>query len=521
MTELNARSANAATPIVEGIPATSPDDEFNRRWVEETRPPQWVNPRPESRYHLVVIGGGTAGLVAAAAAAALGAKVALVERALLGGDCLNVGCVPSKALIAAARAVRSFRKTGEMGVQIPGEISVDFASIMRRLRRLRSEISPHDSAARFKSLGVDVFFGDARFHDSSTVCVGDLKLRFKKAVITTGARAAVPSIKGLHDVPCLTNESLFSLTSLPRRLAVVGAGPIGCEMAQSFAAFGADVMLIETAHGVLPREDSNAAALVRAALVRDGVRVLCCGRDLRFHSAGERARFTVSSHGESHDEEVDAVLVAVGRTPNVEGLNLEGVGVEFNSNAGIVVDDHLRTTNRDIFAAGDVCGLFKFTHAADFMARTVVRNALFFGRGRLSKLHIPWCTYTSPELAQVGLTAANAESLGRKVALHRQRFASNDRAILDGAKEGFVQVVTPRGSDQVLGATVVGEDAGEYISHFSLLMTQKIGLRRLAATIYPYPTRGEAVRRIGDLYNKSRLTPAAARLIRWWLRWMV
>jgi pyruvate/2-oxoglutarate dehydrogenase complex dihydrolipoamide dehydrogenase (E3) component len=356
----------------------SPWDAHNQRLASHVHPPDWKNPKPASRYNLVVIGAGTAGLVCAAGAAGLGAKVALIERHLMGGDCLNVGCVPSKAVIRASRAAAAVRDAGAFGVHVPEGVGMDFGRAMERMRRLRASISPHDSAKRFSELGVDVFIGEGRFSDAQTVEVAGERLAFKKAVIATGARAAAPLVAGLEEISYLTNETVFSLTELPQRLAVIGAGPIGCEMAQAFARFGSEVFLVETMHGILPREDEDASAVVLESIQKDGVKLLCCGKQLRLAKAdGGKVRLRVESHGKGYDEVVDQLLVAVGRAPNVEGLGLEAAGVAFTQK-GVQVNDRLQTTQPNIFAAGDICSPYQFTHAADFMARIVIRNALFF-----------------------------------------------------------------------------------------------------------------------------------------------
>jgi len=496
-----------------------PQDEHNLKLEENVHPRDWTNPTPSGRYNLVVIGAGTAGLVAAAGAAGLGAKVALIERELMGGDCLNVGCVPSKALISAARAVRTIRYADELGVQVPAGTTVDFAHVMERMRRLRAEISPNDSAARFRDLGIDVYLGQGSFVDSNTVQVGEQRLEFKKAVIATGARAAAPPIPGLEQVDYLTNESLFSLTELPRRLGIIGAGPIGCELAQAFSLFGSEVFLVESTHGVLPREDREAAEIVEAAIMQDGVKLLCCGQNLKLKTgeAGQ-VRLTLESHGLKYDESVDKLLVAAGRAPNVEKLGLETVGVDFDK-LGVKVNDRLQTTNSNIFAAGDICSPFKFTHAADFMARTVIQNALFKGRAKASSLTIPWSTYTSPEVAHVGLTAQQAADQGISVQTYTQEMKEVDRAILEGETEGFVKVHVMAGSDKIVGATIVAPNAGDLISEITLAMTSGLGLKKIAGTIHPYPTQAEAIRRVGDQFNRTRLTPLVKSLFEKWLRW--
>lgn len=499
--------------------AFEPRDEYNLLLESHVHPADYVNPKPADRYNLVVIGAGTAGLVTAAGAAGMGAKVALVERGLMGGDCLNVGCVPSKGIISAARAVASVRNAGNFGIRVPDGVEVDFGKAMERMRRLRSDISHHDSVKRFSNLGIDVFLGQGHFVSDSAIEVEGQRLNFKKAVIATGARASAPPIPGLDTIEYLTNESLFSLTELPKRLGVIGAGPIGCEMAQTFARLGSEVFLVEAMHGIMPREDQDGAAIIREQMAEDGVKLLCCGKDLELSPAdGGGVRMTVTSHEQAYDITVDQLLVAVGRAPNVEGLDLEKAGVDSNKK-GVVVDDRYRTTNARIFAAGDICSPFQFTHAADFMARTVIRNALFMGRAKGSALVIPWCTYTSPELAHVGLTARQAEEKGIEIDTFTQEMSGVDRAILEGETEGFVRVHVRKGSDEIVGATVVANNAGDMIGSLSMAMTQKIGLGSVANVIHPYPTQGEAVRKVGDLYNRTRLTPLVKSLFEKWLSW--
>lgn len=498
-----------------------PDDEHNRRLMAHVHPRDWIQPVPQERYHLVVIGAGTAGLVTAAAAAGLGAKVALVERHLMGGDCLNAGCVPSKALLSAARVVRTCRRAHRIhAVHGAAEAEADFVAIMERMRKIRADISPHDSAARFRTLGVDVFLGEARFVSADQVEVGDRQLRFSRAVIATGARASVPSIEGLHEWPFLTNENLFTLTSRPERMAILGGGPIGCEMAQAFALFGTDVVLIQRSSRLLPREEPAAARIVQSSLVADGVDVRCNASVLRAtRASGHRIQLLLESQGTTREESFDQVLVATGRSPNVNHLGLEQAGVSFDEKHGVHVDDRLRTTNHRIFAAGDVCSHYKFTHAADFMARAVVQNALFWGRAKMSQMIIPSCTYTLPELARVGVTAEQARQAQMDIVTFEQPLSGVDRAILDGDTEGSVMVHTRRGTDQIVGATIVASHAGDLISPVVLSMTRRIGLKRIASVIHPYPTVADAFRKIGDQYNRTRLTPRAQWLLKQLLKW--
>lgn len=503
-----------AEPIV-----VEPWDAHNRALVENVHPATWTNPEPAARYNLVVIGAGTAGLVAAIGAAALGARVALVERQLMGGDCLNVGCVPSKSLVRTGRAWADVRDAGDLGVEVPPGPSVDFPAVMERMRRLRARISEADSAARYRGLGVDVFLGAGRFTGADTVAVAETTLRFRKAVIATGARAAVLPIPGLAEAGFLTNETVFGLTALPPRLAVIGGGPIGCELAQAFARFGAEVLLFEVAPGLLSREDREAAAIVERALARDGVRLVLGSTIERVERAGAARLLHYAAGGMAAQACVDAILVAVGRVPNVDGLGLETVGVAHDPHTGVTVDDRLRTTNRRIYAAGDVCSRYQFTHNSDAQARLVVQNALFLGRARASALTIPRVTYTDPEVAQVGLHGDDARERGLRIRTFVQELAHVDRALLDGEGEGFVKVHVREGTDTIVGATIVSRHAGEMLSELTVAMVHGVGLGRIARTVHPYPTQAEAIRKLGDAYQRSRLTPLVRRVLSRWLAW--
>jgi pyruvate/2-oxoglutarate dehydrogenase complex dihydrolipoamide dehydrogenase (E3) component len=493
-----------------------PDDELNRNLVENVHPPGWVNPTPVGRYNLVVIGAGTAGLVAAAGAAGLGARVALIERHLMGGDCLNVGCVPSKAVIRSGRAAADMRDSSRFGIRPSGPVEVDFPAVMRRMRRIRAAISPHDSARRFADVyGIDVFLGEARFIGPATVEVGGAELRFGRAVIASGARAVVPAIPGLAEAGFLTNENVFNLTELPTRLAVVGGGPIGCELAQTFARLGSEVTIVERGDQFLAREDRDAATLLCAAMKRDGVQVKLSTNLVRVEVRGfEKVLFLNGGEG-GETLVADAVLVGAGRAPNVEGLELEAAGVRYGRD-GIEVDDFLQTSNPRVFAAGDICSSYKFTHTADAAARAVIQNAFFrlAGRKRVSRLAIPWCTYTDPEVAHVGLNEGMAAARGIEIDTYTVPTSEVDRAITDGETEGFLKVHTSKGGDAILGATLVSRHAGETISELTLAMVAKVGLGKLASVIHPYPTQAEAIRKAADAYNRTRLTPRAARLMR-------
>jgi pyruvate/2-oxoglutarate dehydrogenase complex dihydrolipoamide dehydrogenase (E3) component len=498
----------------------SPLDAHNTALLDCVRPKRWVNPSPKGVYNLVVIGAGSGGLVTSAGAAGLGARVALIESHLLGGDCLNVGCVPSKALIRCARAAAAVREAGQFGVRVEGPVSVDFGAVMERMRRLRAEIAPNDSAERFsRELGIDVFIGSARFAGENTVEVGGETLRFKKAVVATGGTAAVPPIPGLDQAPYLTNATVFNLTALPKRFGVIGAGPIGMELAQAFRRFGADVTAFSRASKILPKEDVDAAALVQASMARDGVRFAFNVTYRRVESVGGQAPVTVvvERDGQEESHEFDALLVATGRKPNVTGLGLDLAGVRFDPRSGVEVNDKLQTSNPNVFAVGDVASRYQFTHMADFMARMVIRNALFLGRDKVSSLLVPWATYTEPEVAHVGLYERDLEERGIAFATYTRQLADVDRAILEGDTEGFVKIHVKQGTDDILGATIVGAHAGDLISEISVAMRAGMGLGTLASVIHPYPTTAEAIRQTGDAYNRTRLTPVVKRLFHRWL----
>ncbi len=503
-----------------------PFDEHNQKLESNVHPPEWKNPSPKSDYQLVVIGAGTAGLVTAAGAAGLGARVALIERELMGGDCLNVGCVPSKGVIGTARVAATVRDAAPFGVNVPDGAAVDFGKAMSRMREKRADISPADSAQRFADLGIDVFFGQGSFVDDGTVSVttsaGDVtKLKFKKAVIASGARAAAPPIKGLADIDYLTNESLFSLTDLPKRFGIVGSGPIGSEMAQSFARFGSQVFLFERSDHILSREDQDAAAVVQQQFEKDGVNLLLNAEDMELSKTGDQICVKIVQNGGRKEVNVDQLLIAVGRAPNIDGLDLDAVNVKYHER-GVEVNDNMQTTNPKIYAAGDICSKFQFTHAADFQARIVIQNALFalgpFGKKKASDLIIPWATYTSPEIAHVGMYPSDAKDAGMEIDTYVQQLEHIDRAILEGNTDGFVKIHTRKGTDKIVGATIVAENAGDMISEITVAMKNNIGLAGIGSTIHPYPTQAEAIRKLGDQYNKTKLTPFSAKILKFLMR---
>lgn len=495
-----------------------PPDEHDQLLLEQARPSNWTNPTPADCYNLVAIGAGTAGIISALGTAGLGGRAALIERELLGGDCLNFGCVPSKALLAAARAVYRTTLGDKYGFRLPGPAQSDFAAVMDRLRRLRARLSRHDSAARFQGAGVDVYFGQAKFIAPQRLEVAGRELDFRRAVIASGGRPVVPEVPGIDDLGCLTNETIFTLTELPRRLIVIGGGPVGCELAQAFRRFGSEVHLVHRGERLLNKEEPEASRLVQAQFEREGVHLHLGWNTEAAEKVGDAKSLVIGRRGEKKKLLADAVLAAAGRRPNIEDLGLEAAGVRATAD-GLEVDDYLRTSNRAIYAAGDVCSPYKFTHAADAMARLCIQNALFLGRKRLSKLVLPRSTYCDPEIAQVGLTAHEAAERGISIDTYRVDFAEVDRAVVDGEEEGLAIVHTRRGSGQVLGGTIVAAHAGEMIAELTLLMTRRLSLSTLARTVHCYPTQSEALKRIADGYTRTRLTRFWASLARRWLEW--
>ena len=484
------------------------------------RPPGWRNPQSHGTYDFVVIGGGTAGLVSAVGAAGLGARVALIERARLGGDCLNTGCVPSKAILRTARAIGELRRADALGVRVTG-VDIDFPAVMRRMRQRRAGLAVNDSVHRLTSLGIQVFFGDAAFTSAREIVVGSQTLRFARAAITTGSRPAVPPIDGLSNIAYLTNETVFDLGERPDRLLVIGGGAIGCELSQAFARLGSRVTVFDQARRVLTNDDPDASILVQSALAGDGVQFELGTVITRvsYHEGAPVVDFRRSLDGPQQQLAGDRLLVAAGRASNIEGLDLARGGIHAGPH-GVVVDDRLRTSNRRVYAAGDVCSRFQFTHVADASARIVIQNALFFGRRRASALTIPWCTYTDPEVAHVGLSAEDAEKRRPEVETISVPLSDVDRAVLDDEAEGFVRVHHHRG--RLLGCTIVAAHAGEIIGQASDAIARGATLNDFSSTIYAYPTQVEALRKAGDAYRRTRLTPGVRsaferyfRLTRW------
>lgn len=499
----------------------SPLDQHNLALIRNVHPEEWVNPDPAGKYNLVVIGGGTAGLVTAAIASALGAKVALIEKDLMGGDCLNRGCVPSKAILRVSRVLGEIGNAPALGIHLSGKTEVDFKMVMERMRKIRARISTNDSVHRFKKMGVDLYLGEGTFLDRQTIGVSGKEFKFSKAAICTGARPAIPPIPGLKREEVLTSETIFSLTELPSSLAIIGAGPIGSEMAQAFSRFGSRVLLFDEAGHILPKEDEEAAIILEKRLKKDGVHLILRSKILRVETRGTEKMIHFESNGEIKEESVREILLSTGRVPNVEGLGLEAAGVAYDLKMGVLVDSMLQSTNPQVYAAGDVCFPYQFTHTAEATSQILIQNALFphpfgIGSAHVEDLIIPRCTYTDPEIAHVG--RFDEELLKKKGAVESLTFPLNevDRAILDGTEEGFIRIHLRKGSDQLVGATLVAPHAGEMIGELTVAMKSGAGLGLISRTIHPYPTMAEVIKKAATAFRKKSLTGNKRNILKKW-----
>ena len=448
-------------------------------------------------YDIVIIGGGSGGLVVASAAAQLKAKVALVERDRLGGDCLWYGCVPSKSFIHASRVAYEVKNAARFGIHTqPPEI--EFAKAMGHVREVIKNIEPHDSPERFRGLGVEVIFGEGKFIDDKTFEVNGKKLTARAFVISTGSRPAIPPVEGLKEAGFLTNEQVFSLSELPKSLAIIGAGPIGCELGQSFSRLGSDVTMISSRENILAKEDPEAALVIEQQFELEGIKILRQARAEKVEVVDGKKRLTAAGHQIT----VDEILVSAGRTPNVESLNLEAAGVEVGKE-GVKVNGKLQTTNKKIYACGDVIGGYQFTHVAGYEAVVVLTNALFFPFSKADYRVIPWATFTDPELARVGMTEEQARKrYGKGIYVLKQPFAGVDRAQAEGATLGFAKIIT-LGNGQILGAHLVGPSAGELIHEVVLAMSKKLPVSALTG-IHIYPTLSEVNSKTGLLLKKRQ-----------------
>jgi pyruvate/2-oxoglutarate dehydrogenase complex dihydrolipoamide dehydrogenase (E3) component len=463
------------------------------KYLDRVRPHDWKNPKPQAIYDMVILGAGPAGIEAAETAAKAGFSVALIERNRLGGNSLNAGSVPSKAIIRTANIYAQMHDADAFGAPMPTEPSVDFASVMARMRAIRARIAEYHAARRFETRGVDLFFGEASFTERNEISVAETRIVFRKALIATGARPRPSNIPGLDEVGYRTSDSIFDTTALPKRIAVIGGGPLGCELAQALRRLGPQVTIVQNDAKFLPREERDAAEILSRSMAR-------CGVEIRLNTTVTRARKgdngkileTYNNDVES-DLVTDEILLSIGRIPSIAGLNLEKAGVTWDAKRGITVDDFLRTSNPDIYAAGDVCMTLKFTNAAQASARMAVNNALCGGNERHDALLIPWCTYCDPEIAHIGLHVWEARRDAIPIRTFTVMMHDIDRAITDSQDDGFIKIHVAQNSDKILGATITASHASELINEVSVIMNAGVGMAALANMSHTYPTQSQGI----------------------------
>ncbi len=472
-------------------------------------------------YNMVVIGAGSAGLIAAYVAAAVKAKVALIEKDKMGGDCLNTGCVPSKALIRTARLLAETKRATEFGLK-PITTAFDFSEVMERVSRVVRQIEPHDSPERYGALGVECIAGDARVRDPFRVEVNGKTLTTRAIVVATGAAPIVPPIPGLADVETVTSETVWALRELPRRLVVLGGGPIGCELAQCFARFGAQVTIVDMAPRILTKEDPEIAEMVAAQFRREGITLVMGHKAKAFAKRAEGSILTCEAEdGRTIDLPFDKALLALGRRARVKGFGLEELDIRIADGGTIEADPYLRTNIPNIYVCGDVAGPYQFTHVASHQAWYASVNAMFAGfyRAKVDYRVIPWTTFTDPEVARVGLSEDEAKARDIPYEVARYDISDLDRAIADETAYGTVKVLTRPGSDTILGVTIVGSHAGDLLAEFVLAMKQRIGLGKILGTIHAYPTMAEANKAAAGTWRRQHISPRALAFAAWFQAW--
>ncbi|MEJ2008347.1 MAG: FAD-dependent oxidoreductase [Acidobacteriota bacterium] len=470
-------------------------------------------------FDMIVIGGGAAGLTAAGISASLGAKTALVEERKLGGDCTWTGCVPSKALLKAAGIAHGIRTAARYGFHSL-EPQFDFSRLMERIHGIQNSIYEEaDAPPVYETMGIEVVEGKAEFVNRKQIQVvvsggGKRQMTSRFFVIATGGRPAIPPIDGLADISCLTSESIFSISELPRRMIVIGAGPIGIEMAQAFRRFGSEISVLDVQRHILPRDDAELTEILKQRLAEEGIRFVLGSEIRKVAGNGGTIRVTFRSAASPAEETVegDALLVATGRRPNTDGMNLNAAGVRAGR-SGITVDRHCRTSVKNIFACGDVTGLYQFTHMSEHMAKVAVTTALLHVPMSIDRSNVPWCTYTDPELAHVGASDSELKSLGQRFEVYRFPFTKIDRALTDSETTGLVKVLARKFDGRIYGASILGAHAGEMISEFGLAMRNKVTLRNMADTIHPYPTYGLGNRRAADQWYVRKQSRNFVRLL--------
>ncbi|MCH1520384.1 MAG: FAD-dependent oxidoreductase [SAR324 cluster bacterium] len=471
-------------------------------------------------YNMIAIGAGSGGLVSTFIASAVKAKVALIEKNKMGGDCLNTGCVPSKALISSAKAVQMLKKHTLYGLKNVS-YEVDIALTMERVQEIITKLEPHDSVARYSSLGVECHIGKAMIRSPHEVEVNGQVLTTKNIVVATGARPFVPPTPGLEDVQFSHSGNIWDLRKQPKHLAVIGGGPIGSELAQAFSRLGSEVTIFNLDRGILPREDSDMVQFIRESFENDGIKLLDETTIERIEKRGNSSRIHYSREDEKHFLDVDHILMAVGRTPNSSGFGLENLGAELNKNKTIKVDKFLRSSIPNIYACGDVAGPYQFTHMAGHQAWYATVNALFSPLKKFAVDYsaVPWCTYTDPELARVGLSEDEAKARNIPHEVTTYGLEDLDRAITDRTDFGKVKVITPPGKDKILGAAICGVHAGDLLAEFTLAMKHGIGLNKILGTIHPYPTLSEASKMLAGVWRKNHAPAIVLHLLERFHSW--
>ncbi|WP_082509855.1 MULTISPECIES: mercuric reductase [unclassified Rhizobium] len=482
-------------------PAALSDDEASL--LRRVRPQDWRNPRPKSLYDLAIIGAGPAGIAAAEYAARRGFTVALIERAVLGGDSLHTGSVPSKAIIRTADIYGGMRDADEFGAPLPEQPAFDFAAAMDRLRRIRTRIAVYHSVHDLTALGIDIFFGEARFAGPDKLVVDATPLPFRKVLIATGARPKIPGIPGLKETGYRTSSTIFEMTALPKRLAVIGGGPLGCELAQAFCRMGAQVTIVQNNPKFLPREERDAAEILNWSMARDGMEIRLNTVVIAARREGDTKILETLNNEVKGEIAADEILVCTGRVPNIEALDLAAAGIASNPRRGVTVDGFLCSSNPDVYAAGDACLPLKFTNAAQSSARRAVANALLQAGQKHDNSVIPWCTYCSPEIAHIGLQVWDAHRQSIPIKSYTVMLNDIDRAITDGEETGFVKIHVAEGSDRILGATIVASHASELINEIAVIMSTGIGMQALAEVIHTYPAQSGAIMLAAQAYRRD------------------